>query len=316
VGNRVRITAQLIDAQTGGHYWSERYDRDVDDIFAVQDEVTGSIVAALSVELSDREQGLIARRETEDPAAYDHVLRGVEAMKRTTKAAYQDAGKEFEKAIELDPRYALAYAHLGALHHVRWILAYTDDPESIERAAECAAKALALDDSLAEGHTVAGLVHMDRNRHVEAIAELERAADLSPNDAGVWYALAAVLNASGEHERALSLVERAMRLNPHYSFEYPWELGHSYYLMGDLQKTIVAMTRALELNPEFHPAHFLLVAAYAELGLDEAAREHLATLLETWEQATIEDARKRLPYADPAVTERLLTALRKAGLQG
>jgi adenylate cyclase len=315
-GNRVRITAQLIDAETGGHLWSERYDRDIDDIFAVQDEVTGSIVAALSVELSGDEQGLLSRRETEDLVAYDHVLRGIEAMKRFTKAAYREARGDFERAIELDPAYALAYAHLGVLHHLTWVLAYTDDPEAVEHAAECAARALALDDSLAEGHMLAGLIHMDRNQHEEAIAELERAAELSPNDAGTWYTLASVSNMAGYPERAIGLVERAMRLNPHYSVEYPWELGHSYYLIGDLQKAIVAMTRALALNPEFHPAHFFLVAAYSELGLDEAAHEHLEALLETWEQASIDDARKRLHYADPAVTERLFTALRKAGLEG
>jgi tetratricopeptide (TPR) repeat protein len=287
----------------------------VDDIFAVQDEVTGRIVSSLAVQLTDDERGMIERRDTEDSEAYDHVLRGSELIKRITKDALRQARAEFERAIELDPGYALAHARLGVTHHLEWVLGYSEDPGSLERARTCAERALELDDKLFQGHLSLGLSLLMQSRHEDAIAELERAVALSPNDPEGWSVLASAANMAGHPDRVFGLVERAMRLDPHHKFEYLFELGHAYYLTGQLEQAVATLTRVLTLNPEFHPAHFFLVASYAELELLEEAHAHLEDLLGYWSQPFLEDVRRRLIYADQAATERLLGSLRTVGIR-
>src|SRR5262245_48904127 len=174
-GSRVRITAQLVDATTGYHVWAERYDREVRDIFALQDEVTREIVGALAVRLTEGEQRSMGRTPTADLEAYDLVLRGQDERKRTTREANLEARRLFVKALDLDPDYARAYAGLSWTHLQSWQFLWSTDRESLERARELAERAIALDETLAEGHYLLAQIYVWKKEHDRAIAVAERA---------------------------------------------------------------------------------------------------------------------------------------------
>ncbi len=158
-GEQVRIVAQLIDTTTGGHIWSERYDRPLKDIFALQDEIVQKIVTTLNLQLTLQEQGFIVRKTTNNLEAYDSLLRGIEPLFRYTQEANTQARQMFEKAIALDPQYAEAYVWLGWTYYLEWMFRWRMAPQSLERALALAQQALALDDSLPQAHTLLGNVY-------------------------------------------------------------------------------------------------------------------------------------------------------------
>ena len=227
--SRVRITAQLVDAMTGYHIWAERYDREVRDIFTLQDEVTQQIVRALAVKLTEGEQGRIARVRT-SPEVYDLVLRGSVERRRTTREANAESRRLYAKALDLDPTYAQAYMGLSWAHLQSWQLLWTTDRDTLERAQELAERAIVLDDTLAAGHSLLGQIYLWKKDHDRAIAQAERAVALAPNDADGYETLAEVLAWAGRPEESIKFIRQAMRLNPHYPFFYLWTLGHASYL--------------------------------------------------------------------------------------
>ena len=313
--DRVRITAQLVDATPEGHLWAERYDRDLKDIFALQDEVAQKIVAALAVKLTEDEQKRLVRKHTDNMEAYDTFLQGLEYKNHYTKEANLQARQMFERAIDLDPEFALAYALLGLTHYQEWSLGWSQDPQSLEQAFELAQRAIALDDSLPLSHYVLGEVYLWRKQHEQAIAELEKAIALSPSDADGIAGLGDILNWAGMPEEAIGLVTKAMRLNPMYPTWYLWNLGHAYFLTGRYEEAIETLKRVLDRNPYFLPPHAYLAASYSELGRHEEARAEAAEVMKLSPQTSTEAWRQRLPYRDQAVLERLFDSLRKAGLK-
>jgi len=192
-GDRVRITAQLVDATTGYYLWTERYDRPLKDIFALQDEIVQKIVTTLKLQLTLWEQGILVRKSTDNLEAYDYYLRGLEYHFRFTQEAFAQARHMYEKAIELDPKYAAAYASLGWTYVAAWAYQWSQDPRTLERAFELAQRAVALDDSLPIAHSLLGRVHLSKKRHEQAIAEAERAIALDPNYAEGYANLARIL---------------------------------------------------------------------------------------------------------------------------
>src|SRR5215471_5798046 len=192
--NQVRITAQLIDATTGEHLWSERYDRPFKDIFALQDEIVQKIVTTLKLQLTLQEQGVIVRKTTDNLEAYNAVLRGGGYFWRTTKEANAQARQMYEKAIELDPQYAWAYMALGWTYYTEWFLHWSPDPQNLKHAFELAQRTLALDSSLPEAHSLLSFVYQQQGQPDQAIAEGERAIALDPNNAIIQANQAAVLN--------------------------------------------------------------------------------------------------------------------------
>jgi adenylate cyclase len=313
--NRVRITAQLVDATTGHHLWAERYDGELADIFALQDEVTQKIVAALEIKLTKREQEHLEHTPTNNLEAYDHYLRGWESFYRTTKEANVQARQMFEKALELDPEFAGAYAGLGMTHWVEWLLQWNPDPRNLERAFELTQQAVALDDSLSQAHTLLGWVYLFKKRYEEAITEIERAVVLNPNDADAYARLGGALLFMGEPEKAIGLEEQAMRLDPHYPPLYLFFLGIAYHRTGQSEAAVTALKRALIRNPDFLAAHLFLAVTYSELGQEEEAGAEVAKVLLLNPNFSLERFGRTLPFKDSAVTERYLTALRKAGLK-
>jgi adenylate cyclase len=308
-GSRVRITTQLVDATTGYHVWAERYDREVRDIFSLQDEVTREIVRALAVRLTEGERGRMGRTPTGDLEAYDLVLRGQDERKRTTREANLQARHLFLKALELDPRYAQAHAGLSWVYLQSWQFLWSADPESLERARELAERAIALDDTLAEGHHLLGQIYLWQKEHERAIAEAQRAVAIAPNDARGYETLAEVLAWSGRPEESIAFIRRAMRLNPHYPFFYLWTLGHASYVARRNGEAAEALSRILAQNPNFLPAHAYLAVIFVEMGQPRRAREAWNRAQALSPDATPANLRQRLPYRRPADLDRFLTAV-------
>jgi len=313
--DRVRITAQLVDATTGHHLWAERYDRSLRDIFALQDEIRQKIVATLKLQLTLREQGYLARKSTDNLEAYDSFLRGSEYFFRFTKETNVQARQMFERALELDPEYAEAYALLGWTYLMEWISQWSQDPQALERASEMAQRAIALDDSLPTPHSTLSQAYLWKRQHEQAIAEGERAIVLGPNSADDYVHLARTLNFAGKPEEAVGLVEKAMHLNPRYPAWYLFELGFAYRLMGRHEEAIVTLKKVIIRNPNFPVAHMQLAAVYSELGRGEEARAEAAEILRISPNFSLEGSRQRAPYKDQARFEGYLAALRQAGLK-
>lgn len=312
--DRVRITAQLVDATTEGHLWAERYDRDFKDIFALQDEVTQKIVGALAVKLSEDERECLANRYTDNLEAYDYYLRGLEYLHQFTVEANSQAREMFERAFELDPEFASAYAYLGLSHWMEWSLGWSQDPKSLDRAFELAQRAIALNYSLPEAHRTLGEVYLWKKKHEQAIAEYETSVDLNPNYADGVVGLGDMLSWSGRPEEAIGLVNKAMRLNPIYPTSYLWNLSHAYFLTRRHEEAIDAFKRLLKRNPNFHPAYVYLAVMYIELGWTEEAGAEWTEFVRRSPETSPEAWRHRLPYKDQAVLERLFGALGKVSL--
>lgn len=307
-GNRVRITAQLVDATTGYHIWAERYDREVRDIFALQDEVTQQIVRALAVKLTEAEKVRLGRAPTGVLEAYDLVLRGHEERRRTTREANAEARRLFVKALDLDPEYAAAYAGLSWTHLQSWQFLWSTDRESLERARELAERAIALNDTLVDAYGLLGQIYLWKKEHDLARAQAERAVALAPSDADGYETLAEILNWSGRADESIRLIRDAMRLNPHYPFFYLWTLGHAYYLTERRQEALDAFGKVLQQNPNFVPAHAYRAVLLSELGRTKEAREAWDEASRISPGASMPNLRERLPYKRAADLDRFLTA--------
>lgn len=285
-GPRVRVTSQLINAKDGGHLWADRFDRDLTDIFAIQDEITRAIVEQLTVKLLPQEKKSIERPQTDNIEAYTYYLRGREFLHRHTKSYYQIARRMFTKAIELDPRYARAYAGIAACDSYLFYHYFQYDVgEAIQNITAAADKALELDEDLAEAHACRGVVLTFAKRFDEANAALERAIALDPNsfDAHYFYARACFLQ--GKLERAAALFERAGEVKPD---DYqPWclivqvyrSLGRIDKIEAAARKGIALAEKELALHPENPRPAALGAGSLIYVGETERAREWLTRAL-------------------------------------
>jgi TolB-like protein/Flp pilus assembly protein TadD len=261
-GEQVRVTTQLIDGPSGGHVWSERYDRPLTDIFAVQDEIVQQLVTTLRVEVLEAEQERVRRIPTNNLTAYDSLLRAKEYFYGVTKEGTTRARQLCEQAIALDPQYALAYAYLSGAYWQDWL--WNPDPQNPERALALAQQAVALDDTLPEAHTYLGLAYQRKTSYELAIAELERAITLEPNYAEGYAALAGVMSWVGRPAETIVWIEKAMRLNPRYPGWYASHLGVAYRLTGRYAEAIAAQKQSLLRNPSSEYAYGELVSSYVQ----------------------------------------------------
>jgi adenylate cyclase len=261
---RVRITAQLVDGTTGHHLWAESYDRDLKDTFAVQDEVRQKIVMALKVKLTPEEEEWFRREPTANLEAYEHVLRGIESLYRYTKEANIQARQMFEKALELDPHYAGAYALLGWTYLFDWFFYWSRDSQNLERAFELAQRARALEDSSAEAYQLLSTVYLWQKQYEQAITEVERAIALDPNYADNYNVLAIILNHVGRPEEAIGWAEKAMRLDPRGPNValYLFDIGLAYRLTGRVEEAIAINKQVLVHDPNFQFAYIELAVSY------------------------------------------------------
>ena len=314
-GNKVRITAQLIDATTGGHLWAERFDRDLTDIFAVQDDVTQQIVGALAVNLTEGDKQRMTPEKTENVEAYDCFLRGRELWHRLTKGTNIEARDLLQRAIELDPNYAPACAFLALTHGLDYVNRWSPSPpSSLEQAQEIATRAVALDDRDPRAHWALGFVNLYLRRHDVAISEAERAIVLNPNFAEAHVSLGEALHYSGRSEDALASFDRAMALNPHFPDVLLHFQALALFHLGQYEKAVGLLKRRLTRNPGTDVSRALLAASYGHLGRLDEARAEWREVLRVNPDYSLEYRRKVLPYKNPADFERIVDGLRKAGI--
>jgi adenylate cyclase len=274
-GDQVRITVQLADATTGEELWAERYDRPLRGIFALQDEIVRRIVTTLNLQLTLAERGVLIPRETDDLEAYDDVLRGVEYRLSETKDGNAKARQMFEKAIQLDPKYARAHAALGVNYLLGWAHLLSPDPNGLERAFQLAQQAIALDDSLAPAHGLLAGIYVHNGQYDQAVTEAERSIALNPNSPIGYVWLAEVMNNTARPAEALVAAEKAMRLDPRNRDNYLAEQGWAYTHLGRYQEAIPALKRDMALTNNLWD-HVFLVRDYTELGQEDAARADAA----------------------------------------
>ena len=314
-GDRVRITAQLIDATSGGHLWAERFDRDLTDIFAVQDDVTSRIVAALALNLTKGDQQRLATEHANDLEAYDLFLRGRELWWRQAKQSNAEARKLLRRATELDANFAPAYAFLGAAHVNDYINRWSASPsQSLDRGREAAIRAMALDDRYHYAHWALAMTSLWTWRHDEAIAEAETAISLNPNFAEGHNTLGLILHFAGKSEAALPHFDRAMALDPCFPDMWLHFQAQAAYQLGRYQTAVMLLKRRIIRNPDTDTSRVLLAASYGQSGHIEEARSAWQEVFRVNPDYSLEHRRKVLPYKNPDDFERILNGLRKAGL--
>jgi TolB-like protein/class 3 adenylate cyclase/Flp pilus assembly protein TadD len=316
-GEQLRINAQLIDGTTGSHVWGERYDRRYADIFALQDDVIGQIVKALSVQLTETEQSQVARLPTESLEAYDYYLRAQQLAYRADPNSTADALAYYDKAIGLDPTFADAYS--GYARVATDVLAYgfaNTLPAAVarKRAYEAAGRALALDPQLPLGYAVLALLQMLDSQHEEAVASARKAVALGPNSAEAYLNLAVVLTYAGLHEDALQAMETVLRLNPKPNRQVREYYAFVLYMNGRYADALAALGEGQDVAMG-NLGLETLAGANARLGRLDEAKAAIETLLRRQPEMCI--AWFRVTFAHHAREQDLsdrLDALRLAGL--
>jgi adenylate cyclase len=314
-GNRVRVTAQLIDSSSGGHVWASRFDRDLSDIFAVQDELTQEIVAALKLKLTPCTQDQPAPRRAVDVQAYEFFLRGRELAWATNGPGNIAARGLFERAIAIDPNYAAAYALTAFTHLIDYANAFSGDPQhSLRIGLELAQRAAEMDEEEPASHFALGIAHSWTRELDRAQADARRGLDLAPNSSELLLLLANIQIFSGEPASALETLDTYMRLDPHYLEITLQALADARFSLGQYTKAIAAIEQRLARNPQAVTAYALLAACYGHLGQPEEARQAWEHTMRLNPSFSVERRRQVLPYRNPEDFEHRVEGLRKAGL--
>jgi TolB-like protein/Flp pilus assembly protein TadD len=316
-GDRVRISAQLIDAATGAHVWAEIYERKLQDIFALQDDIAEAVVASVYPELIRSEQQRAARKEPQNLDAWDCVVRGQWHGLKFTKEDNTKARSFCQEAAELDPAFAAAFAWLAMTYMWEVAFGWTDSrTRSIAEAIRLAGRSLELDErdpvayvALAHASGLAG------NRQ-QMVAARDRAMELNPNNARSHGELGFDSSYTGRPDAAIEHLERAMRLSPkdHLSFMWLTGMGFAHFAKGRFEEAASWLERSRQSRPDWHVTHRALAATYAELGRREEATTALEEDLRLAPNESISFIKEQIPYADPAFLEPYLDALRKAGM--
>jgi adenylate cyclase len=314
--DRVRITAQLIDATTGYHIWAESYDRELTDIFAFQDELTFQIISAMHVNITVGEQARLWKGAgTINIAAYDKAMRGWDCYIRYNKQDIAQAQKFAKEAINIDKDFAAAYVLLGHTILSDLVVDRNNSPLiDLEEAEKCALKALELYDSFDMAHSLLGHVYLAKRQHNKAIEEGNKALALNPNGANAHASLALFLGASGKPEKALELMKRAFRLNPIPPPNYYFNLGGAYFMLSRYLEAIRVCKKAINISPDYVSPKVIMAACYSLLEQYKKAHETVTEILKIDPNFSIESVAISTPFEQKADIENLLEALRMAGV--
>ena len=324
--DRVRINVQLVDASTGDQIWTQRYDRQLHDIFALQDEIVQSLAATLHLQLTVLQRGWFLPQRTKNLEAYDDFLRGFESLLNPTPDGLAKGRKMFEKSVELDPGYADAYGALAVSYFLGSIWQFDKDPGVLDRATESVDKAIALDDSEADAYAVRGWIEGIKDQHDRAVADGKRAVSLDPNSAFGWLALADINDAecvfpagimppdwgTSKPEEVLAYAQKAIRLDPRHPEKYSMPEGVAYNGLGRYAEAVEALKRSDQSNPW---VHVNLVYAYSELGREQDARAEAAEVLRISPGFSLEEVQRMPGNWKGPLGQRYLSDLRKAGLK-
>ena len=319
-GNRVRINAQLIEAETDNHLWADKYDGDLTDIFDLQDEITASVVGAVQPTVFLAEIERVRRKHPENLDAYELCMRGWAHEIQFDKQGFLEARKCFLKAIELDERLARAYIGLARAYFWEAMLGWSENPEhNMAEASRAAKKAVAIDEADSEAHEWAGWISTFFPSDLDAaLAEINRAVELGPNNARARGVRGAILCFNGRPEEGAEEVKTALRLSPRDRFRFFFfhELALCQYTARDYAAAAESAMNAIALKPDYLYAHWHLAGSCAQLGQTERARAALGEILRVnpnFDRAFVESV---APYRNPADLEHLMEGLRKAGWDG
>ncbi|MEE8481074.1 MAG: adenylate/guanylate cyclase domain-containing protein [Desulfobacterales bacterium] len=315
-GDKIRITAQLIDALTGNHLWAERYDRNIDDIFAVQDEITKKIITAMQVKLTEGEEVRSAAKGTNNLKAYLKCLQANEYFNRLNIESNALAKQLIEETIALDPEYAWAYYNLARTRTVDvWLGTSKSPKQSITKAMELLQKAIVLDGTFAEPHAQLGWLYSMIRQHDKAVAEGERAVALNPNSAVSHMRYGKILTFAGRYEESIPELKKAIRLNPIPPNMYLFSLGISYCWTGQYEEAITWCEKAVRREPNSMFARLFMAMAYSFSGRDEEARVEAAEVIRINPKFSLAKFAKRVTYKNQEDKDRVIEALQKAGLK-
>jgi adenylate cyclase len=314
-GNRVRITAQLIDAANGGHLWAERFDRDLTDIFATQDEVVEKIVGALAVTLTRGEKQRLHRRDTTNVEAYEAWLRARELLGRGGRDAVVRARALHRRAIELDPGFAAPHAGLALASTSDYVSGWAPDPAAaLDEAERWARRALELNDQDPASHMALASVMLWRRNHDTALAEADRMIALDPNYAQGYSMTGLVQIYAGLPADALESFARGMRLDPHHAAIVLHFQAQAHFSLGNFEAAERLLRQRIVRDPGTDASRMLLAACYGALDRADEARAAWAELLQVNPEFSLAHRARVLPYKDPAEFQRIVDALAKAGL--
>ena len=314
-GGRVRITAQLIDATTGGHLWAERFDRELTDIFAVQDDVTTHIVSALALNLSRGDRQSIVVERTDNQEAYDCFLRGRELWWAFAPEANREASRLLRRAAELDPGFAPAFAFLAATLANDYSNGWSETPaQALEEAEKAARLAVQLDERYPYALWSLAMTLSWERRIDEALGAAQQAIAFNPNFTDGHSMVGVLLNFAGRSAEALHYFDRAMALDPYFPSLLLYFRAQAAYQLGQYAEAASLLKRRILRNPETDASRALLAASLGQMGLVDEARQAWRELLRVNPAFSVEQRRNVLPYKNPADFERIVEGLRKAGL--
>jgi len=314
-GSRVRITAQLIDAGSGGHLWAERFDRELTDIFSTQDEVVEKIVGALAVTLTQSEEQRLRRRSTGSVEAYECWLRARELLGRGTRESVVQARALHGRAIEIDPNFAAPHAGLAHAAIADYSSGWAFDPaQALDEAERWARRAVELDDLEPLSHMALGSVLLWRREHDGALAEFRQMIALDPNFAQGYAATGLALMYAGRAVEALKAFAMAMRLDPHYPAIVLHFLAQANFSLGRYETAAQELIDRIARTPGTDSSRMLLASCYGHLGRAEDARAAWVELLKVNPDFSLMQRASALPYKDAADFQRIAEGLAKAGL--
>lgn len=315
VGDIIRVNAQLIDTHTGFNHWGKSYDRKLIEIFAIQSEVTDSMVSVFNLQLSSSERQRLSHKTTNSLIAYDHFQEGQRLSKIQTKESHELARKSYRKAIESDPNYGRAYGSMAYLLAYSFRRGWTDSPrETIDRALEMARKGVDLDNTIPQTYWSLGYVYLMRQEFDNAKESVTQAIKVAPGYADGYGLLALIYNNMGLPKKAIENATKGMRLNPYYTWDYLYNLGRAYYTLGRYKEAVEVLEKARERNENAIPIRLFLAASYIRVEQQDDAEWEVEQIKMLNPNETITHTKQSVPILNEVLMDVYLSDLRKAGL--
>jgi len=314
-GDDIRINMQLVNTETGFNVWAERYDRKLEEVFEVQDEVASSLVQALAIKLSSDEKSRLAQRATSNLKAYEYFLEGQQLSKEYSRETNDQAIEAYKKAIETDPAYGRAYGALAYSLSLAYRRGWTDTPnETLDRAVSLAEQSVQLDSSIPQTYWSLGYVYRMQGLFEKAEKAAAEAIRVAPNYADGFGLLALIHNSLGKPKSALKYAKRGMQLNPYYTWDYLFNVGFAQYLLGNYTQAIEVLEKAQARNENAVPIKLYLAASYVRADRMDDAQWIVEQLQILNPETTLSHTDDTISFAHPKYKQMLLDDLRKAGM--